>query len=110
MIELTKKTKKRLRELLGIAYARELDRYLLDLSKKFDDWKNGKIDCWNLSDHIHEFHNGISRDLFNAYNCKSVHPTYMISRALVKKLIQKEDIPPEALPHVENCTSLFEEE
>ncbi len=110
MIELTKKTQKRLRELLGLAYSRELDRYLLDLSKKFDDWKEGKIDCWHLNDQIHEFHNGISKDLFNAYNNKSVHATYMISRALVKKLLQKEDIPIEAMPYVEQCTSFFEDE
>lgn len=110
MIELTKKTRKRLRELLGLAYARELDGCLLKLSKKFDDWKDKKIDCWHLNDEIHKFHDGISRDLYNGYTNRSVHETYMISRALARNLIQKEDIPIEALPYVEYCTDFFENE
>jgi hypothetical protein len=46
MVELTKKTKKQLRELMLKAYAKELDELLVALSKKFDAWKNHQIDCW----------------------------------------------------------------
>lgn len=109
MIELSKKTRKELRKLLLQAYAKELNQHLFDLSKKFDDWKNQKIDCWDLNDHIHQFHDGISRDLFNAYNAKGVDDLYMISRALANNLLQKEEIPNEVIGIVERLANeLFE--
>jgi len=105
MIELSKKTRKELRKLLTKAYAKELDRHLFDLLMKFDDWKNKKIDCWDLNDHIHKFHEGISRDLFNTYNAKGVDDVYMISRALANDLLKKEEIPSEAIDIVEHCAN-----
>ena len=109
VLELSKKTRKQLRELLAKAYEKELDQHLFDVYKKFDDWKNKKINCWVLSDCIHEFHDGISRKLFNAYNVGGVNDTYMISRALALNLLQKEDIPTEAIAIVEKlAATLFE--
>lgn len=107
MIELSKKTRKELRKLLQIAYARELDQCLFSLSRKFDDWNNKKIDCWVLNDHIHEFHDGISRDLFDAYNIRGVDDVYMISRGLANGLLRKEEIPSEAIDIVEQCAQNF---
>lgn len=106
MIELSKKTRKELRKLLIQAYAKELDQHLLELSMKCDDWKNNKIDCWDLNDHIHKFHDGISRDLFNTYN-SGVDDIYMISRALANDLLRKEEIPNEAIDIVEQCANNF---
>lgn len=105
MIELSKKTRKELRKLLIKAYGRELDQHLFDLSIKFDDWKNEKIDCWDLSDHIHQFHDGIARNLFNAYNARGIDDIYMVSRALANDLLLKEEIPSEALDIVERCAN-----
>jgi hypothetical protein len=107
MIELSKKTRKRLKELLIQAYTKELDQYLFDLSKKFDDWKDKKIDCWELNENIHKFHDGISRDLFNTYN-GGVDNIYLISRALAKNLLRREDIPEEATTVIQKCMNLFE--
>ncbi len=107
MIELNQKTRKELRKLKAKAYAHELDQHLLKLSCSFDDWKNKKIDCWTLSDLIHDFHEGISRDLYNAYNARSVDEVYMVSRAFAIGLLQKEEIPSEALETVERCAATF---
>jgi hypothetical protein len=107
MVELSKKTRKEFRKLLGKAYSKELDQHLFDLSIKFDDWKNKKIDCWDLNDHIHKFHDGISRDLFNTYNASGMDDIFMISRALANDLIQKEEIPDEAIEIVERCANEF---
>ena len=60
----SKQTRKKLRELNKIAYARELNHHLGQLGQKFDEWRNKGIDCWDLNDLIHEFHDGISRDLY----------------------------------------------
>ncbi len=108
MIELSKKTRKELRQLLKQSYAAELNQHLLDLSMKFDDWKNKKIDCWELDDQIHEFHNGISKNLFNSYNAKGVDDLYMVSRAFANGLLRKEEIPVEAIDLVEHyAATLF---
>lgn len=105
MIELSKGTRKELRKLLEQAYARELDRYLLDLSIKFEDWKNKKITCWDLEDEIHKFHEGISKKLYNFYNAGGVDQLYMISRALANDLLRKEEIPSEAIEIVERLAN-----
>ncbi|MBA3721249.1 MAG: hypothetical protein H0W88_02475 [Parachlamydiaceae bacterium] len=108
MVELSKKTKKELRKLLTTAYARELDQHILELSMKFEDWKNRKIDCWDLNDNIHKFHDGISRKLFDAYNARGVDDLYMISRAFASNLLLKEEIPTEAIEIVEHfANTLF---
>jgi hypothetical protein len=107
MINLSKKTRRELRQLLIKAYARELDQHLRDLSMKFEDWKNKKIDCWDLNDHIHKFHDGVSRDLFNTYNARCVDDIYMISRALANNLLQKEEIPGEAIDIIKQCANDF---
>ena len=105
MVELSKKTQKELRKLLMKAYAKELDQHLFDLSMKFDDWKKKKIDCWDLNYHIHKFHDGILRDLFNTYNARGMDDIYMISRALANDLLCKEEIPSEAIDIVERCAN-----
>lgn len=109
MVELSKQTRKQLRKLLATAYARELEQHLFNLSRKFDDWKDKKIDCWDLNDHIHKFHDGISRSLFNSYNARGVDDVYMISRALYKGLLRKEEIPTEAIDIVEHSVHVFSE-
>ncbi len=106
-MEISKKTRKQLRELLGIAYARELDNHLLELSKAFDNWKNKKVDCWALNDQIHKFHNGISKKLFNTYNSNGVDELYFIARALSLNLLQKDEIPVEVFARVEALAAEF---
>lgn len=95
------------RELLGIAYARELDSHLLDLSEKFDDWKTKKMSCGDLNECIHKFHDGISRDLWNTYNARSIHQLYLVGRAYSLKLLKKEEIPEELLDAVEKISGDF---
>ena len=67
MKKLSKKQNKHLRKLSAVAYEKELSFYLDDLRSKFDEWKNGEIDVWELSDIIHKFHDGKSRDLYKFY-------------------------------------------
>lgn len=109
MAEFSKKTKKQLKELMIKADAKELDQALLKLSEAFDAWEHRQIDCWQLEELIHKFHNDHARKLFNYYNSK-VDPVLIISSALSRNLIQKEDIPDEALTCIEHCLHhLFED-
>jgi hypothetical protein len=107
MIEISKETRKRLRELKAIAHAKEIEIHLFKISKKFDDWKSKKTDCWDLCDHIHQFHDGIQRDLFNFYNAKGINDMAAVARALALGILKKEDIPDEVADWAEaaakNC-------
>lgn len=96
MTELSKHLKKQFRELIGIAYKRELAYHLNELAKKFDEWKAKKIDCWELNDLIHQFHNGISRDVYNTYN-NNLDKRWLVSRAIANNFLQWDEVPQEVL-------------
>lgn len=83
----------------------------MDLSMKFEAWKNKKINSFVLNEFIHEFNNGVSKDLFNAYNAKGINDTYMVSRGLAMGLLNDEDIPLEAKEFIKHCAdTLFEQQ
>ena len=65
--ELTKKQKKKLAQLAGTAYERELSEASKKLLEEFIRWQNGVIDVFDLNDKIHQFHNGDSRRLYSKY-------------------------------------------
>ena len=64
----SKKQRRELRELQGLAWERELEEALRSLRGDFDAWEKGEISPFDLSDRIHKFHNGRSREIFNAYS------------------------------------------
>ncbi len=65
--DLTKSQRRRIRELAGTAYDRELSRELGKLEHDFTLWRRGEIDAHELSDRIHRFHQGPNRRLFSIY-------------------------------------------
>ena len=65
---MSKKQKRELRELQGVAWDRELGKALKSLRAEFDAWEKGEISALELSDRIHKFHNGRSREIFNTYS------------------------------------------
>lgn len=108
MREYSKQIRKQLKETLGKAYAIQMDSLLLKLSKQFDSWKANKISCWDLTDSIHNFHQGPSRKLFDFYNTKGVDPAYLIATLIVRNVIELDDVPHEARSTVEQCVELID--
>jgi hypothetical protein len=66
-MKFTKRQNKHLRELANKAYAIELSNCMKELHLRFEEWKAGKLTVFELSDLIHKFHDGDSRDLFKFY-------------------------------------------
>ena len=60
--------KKRLRELAGIGYERDLAHCPGVVKNSFEKWEAGEISVWDLNDKIHEFHDGIARELYKVYS------------------------------------------
>jgi hydroxypyruvate isomerase len=69
---LTKSQKRHVRELAAEAHARELGSALTTLYKDFQRWGDGEISVFDLNHLVHEFHNGVSRELYKRYVVGSV--------------------------------------
>ena len=92
---LTKKQRKEMRELQGLAWRRELEDELGILENHFASWREGLIDTFELSDQIHRFHNGVSRDLFKYYSGNDY--MFTVPGAIAKGRIDESEVSKELL-------------
>jgi hypothetical protein len=99
----TKKQRRELRELQGIAWERELSAVLEDLEGDFCSWRKGHISPFELNDRIHRFHNGRSRELFNVYSGSL--DTFWLEAVIARGIIEESEVSEDLLavhrPHVE---------
>ena len=105
MADLSKAARKAIREAAGLAYQRELSAALDDLASEFANWKSEEINAFELSDLIHEFHQGISRELFKRYDGTSV-PDFAVAEAVLRGSIKESEIPEAGREHVMKIVSL----
>src|SRR5262245_3513810 len=92
---LTKAQRRRLRELGGMAYERDLSQELGKLEAEFMRWRAGTIDAFALSDAIHQFHQGPSRSLFSLYESSNLE--FAVAHAIRRGLISKDEAGADAL-------------
>jgi hypothetical protein len=97
----TKANRRKLRELAGVAYSRELGAELSKVEEDFARWRSGEIDPFELSDRIHRFHDGISRDLYVTY--RDLSPPFVVARAVALGILERPEIPPEILAALESA-------
>jgi len=89
----TRTERRTLCKLADEAYARELDEALRDLASAFANWKAQRIDGFALAQTIHEFHDGIVRDLWARYQPQA--PEVAVRLALEAGVIRPEEMPTE---------------
>jgi hypothetical protein len=89
---LTKEEKRQARELADAAWKSELSEALEQLSVLFSDWHKSRIDAFQLSDAIHEFHDGQSGELFKRYR-GGLRPEDLAARAIAWELVPPSEIP-----------------
>ena len=104
----SKSIRKKLRELKMEAHEREIKSHLIELSKKFDEWKQDKIGSGDLSVHIHEYDKGPSKWMFGFYN--NLDPEANIARAVALGFLSRDEVPDEILEDIENQITYFEEQ
>ncbi len=85
-----KSVRRELRSLATIAYERELDSTLEDLYLSFEKWKNKQIDCFELNELIHEFHQKKSTELWKIYN--QTDNDFIVDRAVRLGVLQQGEI------------------
>ena len=105
MREFTKSEKRKLRSLAQEAYSRELDAALRDLDSGFSDWRQKHINSFQLSDLIHEFHQGPSRALFSDYT--RLDPGMLVARALARGILEEHEVPEALLKELTSLVAYF---
>ncbi len=73
-----------------MVYERELAKALGVLEENFKQWRKNKITAFDLNDFIHQFHNGISRDLWSFYKRGNIE--MIAARAITNGIISKAEI------------------
>lgn len=101
MNELTKKQKKHIREMAGVAYEREMSAALERLLASFQKWKRGEMTPFDLDEEIHQYHNGRARDLYKQY--ATGDPDMAVLFALRKGVLKIEELS-------EDCRSFYQEQ
>jgi hypothetical protein len=96
MRDLPKPIKRALRQLMDVAYERDLHRELEKLDQNFAAWREGAINSFELNELIHKHHNGPSRELWSRYSSYS-YADMLVASAVVEGLIKEEEVPPEVL-------------
>ena len=90
-LQYAKTIRKKLRELAGLAHKRELNMALETLDSHFTQWRRQGIDCFELNDRIHSFHQKTSRELWKTYS--SMEDDFLVCRAVKLGFLSKEDVP-----------------
>ena len=95
MRDYPKPIKRQLRDLMALAYERELQRELRTLDQQFAAWRAGHLSSGDLSHQIHQFDTGPARALWNRYQGSSAE--LAVAYAVVVGLLRREEVPPEVL-------------
>ncbi|SFN37501.1 hypothetical protein [Dokdonella immobilis] len=107
-LELSKSERARLRSLAEQAWEAELDKALTDLFEDFRSWSNSEMSGFDLSDRIHQFHQGISRELYSRYT--ALGPELLVSRAVALGFLDAstlgERLAEKLAPRIESFRSL----
>ena len=77
------------------AWNAELGEALTELYEEFGKWADDAMDAMELSDKIHEFHNGVSRELYGLYT--SLDSSILVSRAVALGFLEENAIGKELL-------------
>jgi hypothetical protein len=103
--ELTKKQKKHIREMAGVAYERALAAALDKLLASFHKWKQGAMTPFDLDEEIHQYHNGTARDLYKQYGTGG--PDMAVLIALAKGILKVEDLNEDCRPFYQERVNRF---
>jgi hypothetical protein len=86
--KISKSERARLRELAEEAWDAELSEHLLELYEEFGRWANNGMSAFDLGEKIHQFHDGVSRELYKRY--AMLDPAISVARAVALGFLGEE--------------------
>jgi hypothetical protein len=100
--------RRELSELRAKAWEAELGEALLPLADLFDAWRRGEASAFDLSDAIHRFHDGDSREIWKKHQWNDTE--MLLAEALADGYLRREQITDRVYailePSVEHLQSL----
>ncbi len=105
--ELTKSQRRLMRQLVDMAYERELAQELGKLEAEFARWRRGEVNVHELSERIHQFHNGPSRRLYVIYRDD---PEMAVGSAIGRGILTEEEATPAIVDAVKGFIELARED
>ena len=101
-----KRIRRQIRELAGQAYEKELERELGKLGQHFDEWREGRISASELTELVHQYHNGPARELWKKYN-GNPYTELLVASAIVCGILPREDVSEDVWPYIEQAIALY---
>lgn len=96
MQPLSKHLRKLVRQAADEAYRRELDRELESLHTAFEQWRRGELSGFDLSERIHQFHQGPNRELYLRY--VEGDPQLALAGAIHSGVMRLDELHPDLIP------------
>ncbi|MBW1894903.1 MAG: hypothetical protein JRI91_14595 [Deltaproteobacteria bacterium] len=97
----SKAVKKKMSHLAGLAHQREQEEYLAKLAEKFDAWRKKEIDCWDLTDAIHQFHQKDAQNVYKVYDSNDDYDI-QVARGIRFGLLKREEVDEDVLTSIED--------
>jgi len=97
--------RKELRRLASLAHDRDLTRALEALDAAFAEWREGKLEAYELNERIHDYHQGVQREIWTLY--KRGNEGLAVARALALGLLEPAEVAPELAAALEPTARLF---
>jgi hypothetical protein len=88
--DFTKAQRRELRRLNSLAHERELGAAAGRLQEEFERWRRGGMNVFDLDEHIHRFHDGISRELYKSYVMG--HADWNVAWAIAREVLKESEI------------------
>jgi hypothetical protein len=104
-----KNIKKEINKLVKKAHQKQLEKELSKLAKNFTEWQKKGIDCFELIDKIHDFHDGTARDIWKRYRYMK-DKLYLIAIAVVEGHLSETEISNELMQKLEPIIQLYKEQ
>ena len=108
MPETSKKMKALLRQHAGRAWEAEMKAALGGLAAKFEEWRAGSMSSADLHAAIHEYHDGIGREIWKRFATNN--PTMPLAHAVAIGLVTMESLPAEVQEHIAPLVEFFQEQ
>lgn len=89
-IDFTKSERKTIRKLAELAWERQLRSELHKIAAAIADMDREVLSPFEVNQEIHNFHNGVSRNLFNRYS--DSQPWFSVCRAHYDKVLSDDDL------------------
>lgn len=107
MAEIPKSLRRELREVARRAYDAELSQALAPLADAFDAWRTGKLSPAKLVEQIHDFHDGVNRQIWKRFTYHS--EVSAVSHAIASRALDRTAVSPRLLEYLESGIQLHQE-